>query len=133
MNPASQAMGRGGSDSATTSQGSACCNSHVRLGRDDELTIGLIAALAALLLTIFLPPLLHPDSDSYFESTQRLCSQGQLNDLSRHTPLYPLLLSLAGHSKAAGLLPLVLVQHLMAIGSAILSESIYSFLLFAAA
>ena len=89
----------------------------------DWLVIGIIAVLAMiprLLLLFSLPPLLHLDSDSYFEIAQRLWSGAGFGDLSRRTPLYPLLISIVGHSRRAGLFPVILLQHLLGVIGAIL-------------
>ena len=94
-----------------------------RLDRADWLAIAIVVALAAiprLLLTISLPPLLHLDSDSYFEITQRLWRGEGLGDLSRRTPLYPLFLWLTARFPQAGLFPVVLAQHILGIGTAVL-------------
>ena len=85
--------------------------------------MGIIAVLAMiprLLLLFSLPPLLHLDSDSYFEIVQRFWGGEGFGDLSRRTPLYPLVISIAGHSSRAGLFPVVLLQHLMGVVGAIL-------------
>lgn len=98
-------------------------NERFHVDRTDRLAISLIALLSViprLLLLVALPPILHLDSDSYFEITQRLWSGGGFGDLSRRTPLYPLLLSVAGHWRAAGLFPVILVQHLLGMASAVL-------------
>lgn len=91
--------------------------------RADWLSIVVIAALAlsARLIFIFaLPPLLHLDSDSYFEITQRLWAGEGFGDLSRRTPLYPLYLWLAARSATAGLFPVVLAQHLLGVATVVL-------------
>jgi len=93
------------------------------LDRADWLSIAAIAALAVIARVIFvlaLPPLLHLDSDSYFEITERLWRGEGFGDLSRRTPLYPLFLWLAGRFQAAGLLPVVVIQHLLGAATAVL-------------
>jgi 4-amino-4-deoxy-L-arabinose transferase-like glycosyltransferase len=94
-----------------------------QLDRTDWLAVGLISVLAAiprLFLMVSLPPLLHLDSDSYFEIAQRLSRGTGFGDLSRRTPLYPLLLSLVVLGGKAGFFLLVLWQHLLGVGSAVL-------------
>ncbi len=96
-------------------------NGEPQLDHTDRLAIVLIVVLAAiprLLLLLSLPPLVHLDSDSYFEIARRIWSGGGLGDLSRRTPLYPLLLAMAGHFRA-GLFPVVLIQHLLGAVSAV--------------
>src|ERR1700688_4202514 len=93
------------------------------IDRKDWLAIVLIVVLAAiprLLMAVSLPPLLHLDSDSYFEIAQRLWGGHGLGDLSRRTPLYPLVISIAGHSSRLGLFPVVLLQHLLGVADAVL-------------
>ena len=91
--------------------------------RADWVSIGAIAVLAVLARLIWvlaLPPLLHLDSDSYFEITQRLWRGEGFGDLSRRTPLYPLFLWLAGRSATAGLFPVVVAQHLLGMATVVL-------------
>src|ERR1035437_6155016 len=95
-----------GSGKGREDSGPSDLKTRFQLDRTDRLAIALIASLAAvtrLLLLISLPPLLHLDSDSYFEIAQRLWGGHGLGDLSRRTPLYPLLLSLAARSRSAGM------------------------------
>ncbi|MBI4460932.1 MAG: glycosyltransferase family 39 protein [Acidobacteria bacterium] len=94
-----------------------------QLDRADWMAIAVVVALAAvprLLITVSLPPLLHLDSDSYFEITQRLWRGQGFGDLSRRAPLYPLFLWLTARFPQAGLFPVVLAQHLLGIGTAVL-------------
>jgi hypothetical protein len=94
-----------------------------RLDRADWLSLAVILALAIIARLIFiltLPPLLHLDSDSYFEIAQRLWRGEGFGDLSRRTPVYPLFLSLAARSATAGLFPVVVAQHLLGIATVVL-------------
>jgi len=78
------------------------------LDRADWLSIAAIAAVAVIARVVFvlaLPPLLHLDSDSYFEITERLWRGEGFGDLSRRTPLYPLFLWLTARSTSAGRVP----------------------------
>jgi hypothetical protein len=89
--------------------------------RRDLAAIALIAAAAAiprLLLSISLPPLLHLDSDSYFEIAQKMWA-GQPLDLSRRPPLYPFVLAVLGKSPSLGLLPVIVFQHVLGMAAAI--------------
>jgi len=93
------------------------------LDRADWLSLSLIVAFAAaarLLVILALPPLLHLDSDSYFEITERLWRGEGFGDLSRRPPLYPLFLWLTARSATAGLVPVVLAQHLLGIATVVL-------------
>lgn len=93
------------------------------LDRSDWLNIAAIIAAAVIARVIFvltLPPLLHLDSDSYFEITERLWRGEGFGDLSRRTPLYPLFLWLAGRFESAGLLPVVILQHLLGAATVVL-------------
>lgn len=95
----------------------------LRFDRADWLSVAVIAAFALAARLIFilaLPPLLHLDSDSYFEITERLWGGQGFGDLSRRTPLYPLFLWLTGRSEALGLWPAVLVQHLLGVATIVL-------------
>ncbi|MBI4460701.1 MAG: glycosyltransferase family 39 protein [Acidobacteria bacterium] len=97
--------------------------SALRLERADWLAIAIIAAVASLprlLIALSLPPLVHLDSDSYFEIAQRLWQGEGFGDLSRRTPLYPLFLWLTARFPQAGLFPVVLAQHLMGVATAVL-------------
>lgn len=82
--------------------------------------IAVLALIPRLLLTFAIPPILHLDSESYFEIAQTLWNSGTLGDLSRRMPLYPLLLAALGRSPRAGLFPVVAVQHLFGVASAVL-------------
>jgi len=93
------------------------------LDRTDWLSIAAIVAVAVIARGIFilvLPPLLHLDSDSYFEIAARLWQGDGFGDLSRRTPLYPLFLWLAGRFESAGLLPVVILQHLLGAATVVL-------------
>ena len=98
-------------------------SSQFRLDRADWLGIAVLVALGAtarLVFLIALPPLLHLDSDSYFEITQRLWRGEGFGDLSRRPPLYPMFLWLTGRSATAGLFPVVLLQHVLGIATVVL-------------
>ncbi len=91
--------------------------------RADWLGLAAIVAFGLVARGIFvlaLPPLLHLDSDSYFAITQSLWNGEGFGDVSRRTPLYPLFLWLAARSGAAGLLPAVLMQHLLGVATVVL-------------
>ena len=93
------------------------------LDRADWLSIAAIVAFAVvarLLFVLWLPILLHLDSDSYFEIAQRLWRGEGFGDLSRRTPLYPLFLWLTGRLETAGLLPAVVTQHLLGVATVVL-------------
>jgi hypothetical protein len=93
------------------------------LDRADWMSIAAIVAVAAMARGMFvlaLPPILHPDSDSYFEIAERLWRGGGFGDLSRRTPLYPLFLWLTGRFESAGLLPVVILQHLLGVAAIVL-------------
>ena len=91
---------------------------NVALSRFDYWTIAgvaLAAAIPRLLLLFALPPLLHLDSDSYFEIAQRLWRGNGFGNLSRRTPLYPMFLSIAGKWESLGFFPVVVLQHFIGI------------------
>ena len=93
------------------------------IDRADWLAIAAVVGFGLVARGIFvlaLPPLLHLDSDSYFEITQRLWNGEGFGDLSRRAPLYPLFLWLAARSGVAGLLPAVLMQHLLGVATVVL-------------
>lgn len=71
--------------------------------------------------TAGLPAILHPDSDSYFEIAARLWKGSGLGDLSRRTPLYPILLWLTGKSGAAGFDHTLHLQHALGVATALLT------------
>ena len=92
--------------------------------RGDWIALGLIAVLAAYVRWTWtggFPAILHPDSDSYFEIAARLWKSAGLGDLSRRTPLYPLLLWLTGKSGADGFDHTLHVQHALGVGTALLT------------
>ena len=93
------------------------------LDRADWLAMAVIAAVAAaprLLLLVSLPPLVHPDSDSYFAIAESLWAGEGFGDLSRRTPLYPLFLWATARFPQAGLWLTVAVQHLLGVVTAVL-------------
>ena len=93
------------------------------LDRADWLSITVLVAFALVARLTFafaLPPLLHLDSDSYFEITERLWRGEGFGDLSRRTPLYPIFLWAAARFEGVGLLPVILVQHLFGVATVVL-------------
>ena len=95
----------------------------LRMDGGDWIAIAVIAAVAAmprLLLLMSLPPLVHPDSDSYFTIAESLWAGEGFGDLSRRTPLYPLFLWATERFPQIGLLLTVVVQHLLGVGTAVL-------------
>ncbi|MSO19673.1 MAG: hypothetical protein EXQ56_04300 [Acidobacteria bacterium] len=94
------------------------------IDRGDWVALFAIAALGAMVRWSWmsgLPAILHPDSDSYFEIAQRLWNRGEFGDLSRRTPLYPLLLWITGKSGAGDFDLTLLVQHALGVGTALLT------------
>ncbi len=82
--------------------------------------IALAAALARLAFSLWLPPLIHLDSDSYFEIAQRLSATNEFGDLTRRPPLYPLILWLTGLAPQIGLWGAIIGQHLAGTLTAVL-------------
>src|SRR5436190_2683824 len=90
----------------------------------DWIALALIALLAAYVRwrwTAGFPAILHPDSDSYFDIAKRLWEQGSFGDLSRRTPLYPLLLWITGKAGGSGFDLALLAQHALGVGTALLT------------
>ena len=95
----------------------------LRLDREDWLAcaaIAVIAVIPRLLLMLSLPPLVHPDSDSYFTIAESLWAREGFGDLSRRLPLYPLFLWVTARYSQVGLTLTVVVQHLLGVGTAVL-------------
>ena len=93
------------------------------LDRSDYLAIAGIAFAAALVRLAFsleLLPLIHLDSDSYFEIAQRLWETNEFGDLTRRPPLYSLILWLTGLTPKIGLWGAIILQHLAGILTVVL-------------